>query len=181
MSRVATVLSFERGTRDGVPIEEIKVDSGLAGANVDPTTHEHHLPPGDDSAPLPGDSALLVEVEGGTGEEVIAAYSDPKNAGQAAPGEKRFYSRDASGDPVAEVWLKLDGTVVVTNLGGKSLEMAPNGDITIKGKLTVEGEIVSHGEVTANGLVPAAAVKLSTHLHGFTGPSGPVLTPTPGT
>lgn len=167
--REAEVLGVERAQRDGKELVEVRVDAG----DDDPSTAEHWGPPGDDSPPLPGhDFAHLVETSG-SGAEAAVGYQDVTNDGEAEPGEKRLYARNAAGAVVATVWLKGDGAVVVTNLGGKSLEMAPNGDVTIKGNLLVEGE------VTAKSASPTTAVKLSTHLHP-TG-VGPSSAPTPGT
>lgn len=168
MARSAEVQNVERVSRDGVPLVEVQVDAG----DDDPATVEHWAPPGDDSPPLAGDFVQLVDARG-AGAEAAVGYLDVANQGQAEPGEKRLYARNASGAVVATIWLKGDGTVVVTNLSGNSLEMAPSGDVTIKGNLLVEGE------VTAKSASPSTAVKLSTHLHPTgVGPSG---APTPGT
>lgn len=166
--RVAEVLGFERVTTDGVTAEEVRVDPG----DSDAARAEHWAPPGDDSAPLNGDFAQLVESEFGSGGEAAVGYGDQttKMAGQ---GEKRIYARSQDGAVVAAIWLKSDGTIEITNSGAKSFEMAPNGDVTIRGNLLVEGE------VTAKSATPGTAVKLSTHVHPS--PVGPTGAPTPGT
>lgn len=169
MGRTVEVLGVELADRDGAQILEVKVDAG----DGDACTVEHFGPAGDDSPPLPEvDFAQLVETTG-AGAEAAVGYRDTQNPSVAAKGERRLYARNAAGETVAVLWLKGDGTVVVTNLAGKSMEMAPNGDVTIKGNLFVEGEI------TAKSALPATKVKLSTHLHP-TG-VGPTSAPTPNT
>lgn len=168
MGRSIEVKKTERVVREGAQLLEVTCAPG----DGDDVTVEYHAPPGDDSPPLPGDYAHLTETRG-AGAEAAVGFQDITNPGEAEDGEKRLYGRAPSGTVVAVVWLKGDGTVVVTNLSGKSLELAPNGDITIKGNLLVEGE------VTAKSANPATAVKLSTHLHP-TG-VGPTGAPTPGT
>jgi hypothetical protein len=166
MSRVAIVLSFDRDTRDGVPIERVKVDLADEDApadGVDPTTHEHHLAPGDDSPPLSGDYALLTEIEGGAGEEAISGYSDAKNAGTALPGEKRLYARNLDGDIVVHIHLKRDGSMEIANANG-SVTLGADGNVAISGSLSVGGDVAADGEVTAQA-AGASSVGLSTHTH----------------
>lgn len=168
MSRVAEVLGFERVTKDGIEADEVLVDPG----DQDSARPQHWAPPGDDSPPLNGDFAQLVDTEFGSGAEAAVGYGDDSEK-RASQGEKRIYARALNREVVAEIWLKRDGTVVVTNAGGKSLEMAPNGDVTIKGNLLVEGE------VTAKSASPATSVALSTHQ--TPSPMGPLDAPIPGT
>jgi hypothetical protein len=67
---------------------------------------------GDDSHPIPGiDEATVVE-SAGAGNVQAIGYSDPRNAGKTAPGEKRLYVRDEDGELVAEFWLKHDEAVI---------------------------------------------------------------------
>jgi hypothetical protein len=124
MGRIAEVLSIER-TSDGTAI---KVDPG-GGANV---TAQHFADAGDDSQPLPGDFTAL-EDSSGAGAEQVSGYHDPKNAGQAGPGEKRIYSRNADGAPVAEVWLKANGEVVIKVLASSApITIESTGPIVVK-------------------------------------------------
>jgi hypothetical protein len=121
--RIAELLSFTRATVDEAKISDVKVDPG-GGANI---TARHYSAPGDDSHPLPGDSVVLVEAPG-AGAQSAVGYLDPVNEGQAAAGEKRVYSRNADGEPVAEVWLKSDGEVLVRSIeGGSVVRIAPDG------------------------------------------------------
>jgi hypothetical protein len=186
MSRIAIVISFERTTRDGVPIEEIKVDS-----SGDATTHDHYQPPGEDSPPLPGDYAVLVESDDGAGEEKIVGYSDPVNEGVAEPGERRQYARDADGNVVVSIHMKADGSLEISNENGSlTLEVdgsvSASGDLSVAGDLTVGGSVIADGSVTAGAdvvagnAVPASAVHLLTHVHPTAGTGAP-SPPTPGT
>lgn len=124
MGRIAKVLSFVRAVRNGAQVSEAKGDPG-GGPN---TTSAHYSAPGDDGFPLGTDYMLLVPLPG-EGREAAAGYLDPKNAGKAARGEKRIYSRDASGAAIADVWLKSDGTIVAAGPSG-TLTIAPDGTIT---------------------------------------------------
>jgi hypothetical protein len=102
---LGTVLTTERKVaEDGTPITEIRVDAGAG----DIEEVDLNQPPGVDSLPLPGDSALLQEAPG-TGLKAAIGFGDPKNQGKAEEGEHRLYSRTVDGQLVCEVWLKRDG------------------------------------------------------------------------
>jgi hypothetical protein len=132
MSEVGIVIATEK-TDDG---RDVQVDPG-GGPTV---TAEQFLDAGDDSQALPGDSAALVKAPG-QGRSLVVGYADTKNAPLAADGERRQYSRDAEGTPVAQFWLKADGSIVIEVLEGLT---AP---ITIKsaGTITVESPNVLLG------------------------------------
>ncbi len=124
MGRLAKILSFIRVTRNGAKVSDVKVDPG-GGANV---TVEHFAPPGDDSFPLNSDYVATMEIPR-TGGEVAVGYVDPLNTPKANQGDKRVYARDAdTGAVVVEVWLKNDGTAVVSNDEG-IFTLAPSGSI----------------------------------------------------
>lgn len=128
---------------------ETKVDRG-AGDNV---TARHFADPGDDSHPLPGDWCALSGAAG-SGRQSAVGYYDAKNASKATAGEKRIYSRNAEGALAAEVWLKNDKTVIISN-GAGLFTMEPGGDVVINGaRITKEGEVIA-----ANG------AKLGVHVH----------------
>lgn len=111
-----TVVSFVRVEADGIHTSDVQVDPGY-GNN---TTAPHVSSPGDDSVPLAGDTAAAVEVVG-AGARAVVGYIDTKNEPKAQAGERRFYSRNADGDVVAEVWLKNTGEIVISNLQGDAL------------------------------------------------------------
>jgi hypothetical protein len=125
MSRIATVLSFERTEVDDAQVSEVKVDPG-GGANV---TAQHFAPPGDDSHPLPGDF-VATTASPGSGNEHATGYVDPANEPQSGPGEKRIYARNGDGAVTAVVWLKSDGEVLVESVeGGSVIRIAPDGGV----------------------------------------------------
>ncbi len=103
---LATVISTERKEEEGVHMVDVVVDAG----GGDNTAAELYQPPGDDGLPLPEDGALLQEAPG-TGSKGTIGFNDPANAGKAAPGEKRIYSRTQAGVVAADIWLKNDGSV----------------------------------------------------------------------
>lgn len=178
MSRQALVVRSERVSdpEAGVGLDVV-VDPG----GVNTTTAPHYANVGDDAPPLPGDYAALGE-SSGTGAEHITGYADTKNAGKALPGEKRIYARSATGDVKVELWLKGDGSIVISN-GEGSFAMAPSGDVTINGVvISKAGAISAPGEVTAMAATPATAISLTKHAHltaGTGAPSGPVPFPIP--
>lgn len=127
MGRIAQVLRSTRTSDDtGHGLDVVADPGGSANA-----TAPHYSSPGVDSAPLPGDYAAL-EDSTGVGEEFCAGYADTANAGLAAPGEVRLYSRASTGAVQGDVWIKGDGTIVATNAGG-SLTLSPGGVLMVGG------------------------------------------------
>lgn len=106
MGRVAEVLATTRRVIRGIPVLSTKLSRG---GNLN-TTADHFGPSGDDSPPLPGDYASIVEGPG-SGQGQVTGYHDTRNEGQAIPGEKRLYARDEDGGIVGTIWLKRDGTI----------------------------------------------------------------------
>lgn len=126
MSKIAKLLSFTRVTRNGAKITDVKIDPG-GGPNV---TAEDFRPAGDDAYPLTTDYALASSTPR-SGGEAIVGYVDPINEPKAQPGDKRIYARDAnSGADVNEVWLKNDGSVLLSNANGSVLLRPDGGTIT---------------------------------------------------
>ena len=107
MSYQAKVLRSERRIEeDGSHTTYVVVDRG----GDDTVTAQVMLAPGDDALPEPGDFAIIEDAPGGA---IAIGFHDPGNAGVAEPGERRFYVRDEDGNPVAEIWIKRDGTLVI--------------------------------------------------------------------
>lgn len=103
---LVTVVSTERKVEeDGSHLVDVLVDD-----NGDQYPAELYQAPGEDSLPLPGDSALLQEAPG-TGSKAVVGFDDPLNPGKAEDGEKRIYSRTEAGKLAADIWLKKDGSV----------------------------------------------------------------------
>lgn len=157
MGWLRRVLGYERTERRGAKVANVESDAG--GGDV--LTAEHYQPSGDDAQPLPKDFAVAVP-SAGSGREVVVAFLDPANAGDAGPGERRIYARDSEGVPVCEVWLKSTGEVLVSNDNG-SATLRPDGgtivetpestlDVAADGSVTVENEsgtmvLTSSGDV----------------------------------
>lgn len=169
MGFLATVVGFTRSVFAGAQAPEAKVTRG----GNDSVTALHFAPPGDDSYPLPGDLVYLGDDEG-TGAAQILGYQDPSTAPAAQAGEKRIYARSGPGVSSCEIWLKADGTVLVSNPSG-SLELTPSGTVLVS---NATGSI----ELTASGVTvttPLGTFGASTHMH--TTPFGPSGPPIPGT
>lgn len=187
MGFLATVLEFTRSVVDGAQAPEVKVDRG----GGDAVTGYHFAPPGDDAQPLKSDVAYLGRTEG-KGTAQVLGYQDPANAGLAGPGERRLYARSADGTVVAQLWLKADGTVVLSNDLG-SVELAADGTITAtngqaSAALAIDGAaslsnalggiaVDAAGNVTAT--TPLGTFGAGTHLHPSPfGPTGPPMSGT---
>ena len=122
MGRIAKILSFIRTERNTAKVSDVKMDPG-GGANI---TGQHFAPAGDDSHPLPDDYVASMKVPR-TGSEVVVGYLDPNADQKAQPGDKRIYARDPNdGTVIVEIWLKNDGTALITNENG-SAELKPDG------------------------------------------------------
>jgi len=105
---IARVLSFTKTKNGDTPVYDVKVDPG-GGSNMTP---EHYSSPGDDSQPLPKDTAAVLPIEG-TGTGAAVGYIDPKNLQKAKAGEKRIYARDEDGNELGSLWLKDNGECVL--------------------------------------------------------------------
>lgn len=136
MGRIVVIKDFARALRDnGARVSDVKFDPG-GGNNI---TSEHFSDPGDDSYPMPGiDYAIAVDAQR-KGSAAIVGYADPTNIPKALIGDKRIYARDVNGDSVAEVWLKSDGSIVISNDNG-SITLKSDGDVDITGALSIDGK-----------------------------------------
>lgn len=183
MGLIALLLSFTRAERNGVIVSDAKIDPG-GGPNL---TSEHFAPSGDDSNPLPGDFVVTTTVPG-SGRQAVVGYIDPNNAPITAPGEKRIYARNVSGATVVSLWLKADGTAVLSNASGTfilavdgsitsansaaAFTLAADGSITGANsagafQLQTGGDFVVNGaKITSTGdFVDSAGKTLRTHTH----------------
>lgn len=185
MGRIGKILSFLRTTRNDAQIGDVKLEQG-GGVIV---TAEHFAPAGDDSQPLPNDYALTMPVQQ-AGRVAALGYVDPASAPKAQAGDKRVYSRDGSGTPVAELWLKNDGSVTVANDNGSvvlsadgsilgqnasgTFELQAGGDFVVNGVT-----IAADGSVTIPASLSLAGLEIAGHTHAINsgssapGPTGP--------
>lgn len=106
MTRLAHVFGSERVDDEGA--KSLRVKAG----DVDTVTASQFGPPGDDSPPLPGDVAVIAEGDG-TDDDAIVGYVDPRNAGVALPGERRFTARNEDGEVVGAIYMRRDGTIAI--------------------------------------------------------------------
>lgn len=177
MGFIGTVISTERSNDAGAPRVIVKI----LRDGLDPLTFEMIAAPGDDSLPLPSDFCGAHEVDA-SGGFVAGGFTDSKNAGIALDGEKRIYSRDAAGVIHADVHLKNDGAIAITNDVG-SISLAADGALSItNGPGSIS--MATDGTVNINGATispigdvkSATGVSLSFHTTAGspTAPSGPV-------
>lgn len=168
MGFLATVVEFRRSVDQGVPTPEAKFDRG----GEDTVTGYHFAPPGTDAHPLPGDVGYLGD-DLGTGNAQAIGYQDPKNAGVAGAGEHRIYSRASDGTIVAQVWVKADGSILISSdLAGSSVELGPDGAITLtapqaSAELATDGTITLTGPQASAELAAGGAINLSNSVGGI--------------
>lgn len=167
MGRVAKLLEFIRTLSFDANTSDAKVDN--AGGDI--IRAPHSGPAGDDAHPLPGDYAVLVETPRHGGFAAVG-YVDPKNQQTAQAGERRIYARDPqTGDQIAQVWLKKDGTIVAEN-DGVTFTLSPDGTArTDNGagyiELKPDGVVEINGATvpTSGDVITASGVSLDNHTH----------------
>ena len=189
-NRIAKLLSFTHVVRNEANVSDVKIDQG-GGDNI---TVEHFAPPGDDSFPLPDDYVLAVDVPR-SGSKVAAGYVDPINTPKANEGDKRIYGRKADGTPVNEVWLKNDGSILVSNDNGSallrpdggSITTTPNSTFDAKADGSIKGdngsgsfELKTSGDIDLNGvnIDPAGNITCPTTIVAGTSVSAPLIAAT---
>jgi hypothetical protein len=196
---IGKLKNYFNSSKNGDAVSEAIVDIG-GGENI---TAEHFEDAGSDSQPLDTDWLAILSIKR-SGGGVAVGVVDPKNAKKAAPGEKRFYSRDSGGAEVASIWLKADGSVLIENESG-SIELGSDGSFqaendagsfgldvagifNVNNLLTIDtaGNLVTPGTITASNVLAGAlsigGVSLpSNHKHNYswTDPAGSGTTSTP--
>ncbi len=171
MGLIALLKSFTRVVRNGAQASDVKIDPS-GGANL---TVEHFAPPGDDSNPLPNDFVVAVSIPR-TGGWAAVGYIDPLNVPKAAPGEKRIYARDPSdGSDIVDLWLKNDGTGILSNANG-SVTLSPDGgikgdngsgsfELQSGGNFVVNGVIIdANGNITTTGTITGGTIAATSSM-----------------
>jgi phage gp45-like len=145
---------------DATKLQSLRVQA-FADEVIDPV--EHFQPGGLSHVALQGAEGILVCAAGFRDHPLALGVSNrDKRPKGLLPGETVLYCASPSGGGV-KIKLGADGNIELTPTG------APIA------KVTVVGDLVVTGEVTAGAAVPAAGVKLTTHMHpGLASP------PTPG-
>jgi hypothetical protein len=108
------------------------------------------------------------------GRNIASGYLDSKNTPKALPGDKRIYARNSSGDVVVELWLKNEGSAILTNNSG-TLTLESDGKFNINGVIIdTSGNITtSSGTITAQKIIGTSSVEAaSKELAGHTHPAG---------
>jgi hypothetical protein len=166
MGKLAQFLSFARRTVAGVFLDEAKVDTGGGAIH----TVQQFGDPGDDSQPLPGDQALLVE-SGSAGGFGAVGWHDPTTPRKAGPGGKRIYARNSPGTASAELWIEPSGvvhleifttgqTLFVKNAGGPVVVDSPDvrvGDENASQPIARVGDLVV-GAINAISSAPGSPI-----------------------
>lgn len=139
---IGKLLSFTRVLRNGAKLSDVKMDIG--GGEI--RTPEYAQTPGTDAVPLVDDYPIAVSVSTRSGGLVVVASVETDAQQKAQAGEHRTYARDAARAEVVELWLKADGTAVLSNANG-SFTLDPDGTqsmVTADGSFTLTplGEIV---------------------------------------
>lgn len=181
---IAKVLSFVG--------RSVKIDPG-GGAII---TGKHFAPPGDDSQPLAGDYCTAISTPQ-SGRAAVVGYTQSAPESKAGPGEKRIYSRDASGAVIAEIHLKNDGTIdiigpegsVTWEAGGRvvgknsagQFSLESSGDFLANGaRMSVDGDIQTADGKSLRAVSAALdSFRAEYDAHTHTAPSGGGPTSTP--
>lgn len=176
-SYITKILSFVRGEKGSAKVTDVEVEKG--GGDV--RTAQHFSAPGDDSFPCDDDYVLIASVPR-SGAQAANGYLDPNTTPKAQKGDKRIYGRDSAGSEVNQVWLKNDGSLLISNdnvaitiaaagsVRGEnaagSFEMGAGGIFTVNDVVTIDtsGNIVTPGTITAGGVVTAPTVAAATSL-----------------
>lgn len=158
MSIIAKLLAFVRVERNGAKISDVKIDLG-GGNNI---TAEHFSAPGDDSFPLITDYVLAADIPR-NGGKVIHGYIDPINDPIAQEGDKRIYGRNKdTGISVNEVWLKSDGSIIMSNTAG-SITLQADGKINLNGvTIDTNGNVISPATIGADTVKATTSLKVAT-------------------
>ena len=166
-NQISKLLSFTRIVRNDAQISDVKIDPG-GGPNI---TAEDFRPAGDDAHPLTSDYALASATQR-SGGQAITGYVDPINEPKAQPGDTRIYGRESeNGTEVNQVWLKNDGSVLVSNENGSVLLRPDGGSIITTPESTFDAaadgsiagangngsfELQAGGDFVVNGVTIAA-------------------------
>lgn len=118
---IGKLLSFVRAPRNRANQSDIKLDAG--GGDIRTATHAQGS--GDDAVPLPGDYTINVQIDRSGGVFTVG-FIEPDATQAAQAGERRLYSRGSDRVEVAQIWLKNDGTILVSNDNG-SFTLNPDG------------------------------------------------------
>jgi len=146
MGRIGKVLGWVTATVSGV----VKNNPG-GGALVESIYYAAGT--GVDSPPLPTDFVATFEAQG-TGRTVAVGSVDGVNPSIAAPGERRIYARDGAGGIKVELYMKADGSAILSNAAG-AIELKADGSVDINGAV-----ISPTGEITSS-----AGIGMDTHVH----------------
>jgi hypothetical protein len=157
MGIIAKILSVVRVTQGSAKVSSVKSDMG--GNTI--ISGEQFSSPGDDANPLPDDYVALIE-NARIGGVSAVGYLDPKNQNITQPGEKRIYSRDSSGNIVAEIKLANDGSIRGQNSNG-FFELTSAGVFTAS-SISVTGTIDAGGTISSTS-IEVNGKELDGHLH----------------
>lgn len=164
MNAIAKLLSFVRTTSNDANVTDVEIDIG----GGDNRTAQHFSAPGDDSFPLDTDYVLTSD-KPRNGGKAAHGYLDPVNTAVANKGDKRIYGRDTNtGAPVNQVWLKNDGSILISNDNGSvllspdggALTTTPGGTFDAKADGSIKGdngsgsfELQAGGNFLVNGVI----------------------------
>jgi len=102
-AKIGRILTSIFTKKNGFDVLEVKAELNK-DENI---TAERYSPSGDDSVPLPDDAGCFIPRDE-SGVYLVNGFIDPKNKSVSLPGEKRFYSRDDSGNIKAYIYLRKD-------------------------------------------------------------------------
>lgn len=122
---IGKLLSFTRVERNEAKLSDLKVDVG--GGDV--LTAEYTNPTGEDAVPLKDDYVTLLRINR-SGRVLVVGFVETDAQQTAQAGEKRFYARNEQREEMVQLWLKNDGTALISNENG-SCELRPDGSYKV--------------------------------------------------
>jgi len=115
---------------------------------------------GIDAKPILKDNAVTVKQENSGSQPLVIGTNDVISESVTTEGEVQIYSRDAEGEKQADVLIKADGSIKLTNASG-SFELKADGTCEASGDIVIGG------------------ISFLEHLHKFTNADGVVSTTQP--
>ena len=121
---------------------------------------------GIDAKPILKDNVVTMKQENSGNQPIVIGTNDVINESVTTEGEVQIYSRDAEGVKQADILIKADGSIKLSNSSG-SFELKADGSCE------ATGDIVTSGDVVIGG------ISFLGHLHKFTNADGVVSTTQP--
>jgi hypothetical protein len=119
---------------------------------------------GIDAKPILKDNAVTIKQENSGSQPFVIGTNDVISQSVTSEGEIQIYSRDAEGVKQADILIKADGSIKLSNSSG-SFELKADGSCE------ATGDIVTSGDVVIGG------ISFLQHIHSYIDSQGQAATP----